>query len=338
MSGHDIFVIGTSAGGLKALTRIVSRLPANLDAALFIVQHVPADYPSLLPQILSDTGSLKTELASDGSAVSGGTVYVAPADHHMLLEPGVVRVVRGPRENNFRPSIDALFRSAARAYRERVVGVVLSGLLDDGTVGLQAIKKHGGITVVQDPKEAEFPGMPDSALRYVEVDYLLNLEQIADLLARAPALPAMPPRNGPRPRKRVGTAADENVELRMDQLDRTGTRTQFTCPTCHGTLWQIGDQEPWRFVCHVGHAFVDTVLLSEQTQSLENALWSALRLMEEKIALIRRMADRRREMHLLESADRFARHAESLEREAQSIRRLVETGLAARQPAQAGDG
>ena len=182
MPGHDIIVIGTSAGGLKALGAILSTLPADIAAALLIVQHLAADKPSILPQILIDVSSLPASHPSDGELIQKGRIYVAPPDYHLLVDQGLMRVVRGPQENRFRPAIDALFRSAARAYGSRVVGVVLTGYLDDGTVGLQAIKKRGGVAVVQDPNEAEYPSMTKSALRYVQVDYCLPLTEISDLL------------------------------------------------------------------------------------------------------------------------------------------------------------
>ena len=170
MPTHDIIIIGTSAGGLKALGAIIGLLPADLNAVIFIVQHLAADKPSILPQILADVGSFPASHPSDGELIQTRQIYVAPPDRHLLANQGSMRVVRGPQENRFRPATDALFRSAARAYGTRTVGVILTGYLDDGTVGLQAIKKRGGVAIVQDPNEAEYPSMVKSALRYVEVD------------------------------------------------------------------------------------------------------------------------------------------------------------------------
>ena len=167
-----MIVIGTSAGGLKALGAIVGALPADIDAVLFIVQHLAADKPSILPQILADVGSLPASHPSDGELIQKGRIYIAPPDHHLLVNQGSMRVVRGPQENRFRPAIDVLFRSAARAYGPRVVGVVLTGYLDDGTVGLQAVKKRGGVAIVQDPNEAEYPSMAKSAMLSVTRVYI----------------------------------------------------------------------------------------------------------------------------------------------------------------------
>lgn len=184
MIGHDIIVIGSSAGGIKALSTIVTNLPADINAAIFIVQHLSANSPSFLPEILGDVGSLPVVHPADEEQFQTRKIYVAPPDYHLLIARGHVRVMRGPQENRFRPAIDALFRSAARTYGPRVLGVVLTGYLDDGTVGLQAIKKHGGVVIVQDPGEAEYPSMPRSALRHVEVDHCPALSEIPALLFR----------------------------------------------------------------------------------------------------------------------------------------------------------
>jgi len=178
MSNRDIVVIGASAGGIEALTKLVRTLPGNLPAALFVVLHMPADIPSLLPEILSRVGALPASHPADGMTITPGQIYVAPPDHHLLVERGYVHLVRGPKENRHRPAIDPLFRSAAKAYCQRVVGVILSGALDDGTAGLLAIKRSGGIAIVQSPEEALYPQMPQSALNHVQVDYCLPVRKI----------------------------------------------------------------------------------------------------------------------------------------------------------------
>lgn len=195
VSRHDIIAIGASAGGVEALTKLVRGLPKDLPAAVFVVVHIPASGTSLLPQILSAQGTLPAVQAVDGQAVEPGRIYLAPPDHHLLLEDSRMRCRRGPRENRTRPAIDPLFRTAAQAYGPRVAGVVLSGTLQDGTAGLSAIKQAGGVAVVQDPQEALFPSMPESALRRVPVDYVLPVPEISPLLARL----ARPPQDGSGP-------------------------------------------------------------------------------------------------------------------------------------------
>ncbi|MBD0340709.1 MAG: chemotaxis protein CheB, partial [Microcoleus sp. Co-bin12] len=273
MPGHDIIVIGSSAGGLKALGAIVGTLPTDIDAAIFIVQHLPADKPSILPQILADVGSLPASHASDGEPIQKGRIYVAPPDYHLLVNQGSMRVVHGPKENRFRPAIDTLFRSAARAYGSRVVGVVLTGYLDDGTVGLQAVKKRGGVAIVQDPKEAEYPSMPKSALRYVKVDRCLPLAEIPHLLVQLSKQPAAEQEAYPMTEEieiESNIAQQQmNTKELLENVEAIGTRTTYTCPECNGSIWQVNNSEPLRFRCHTGHSFTADTFLAEQTQNLE---------------------------------------------------------------------
>lgn len=182
MIRHDIVVIGASAGGLWALEELVADLPADLPAAVFIVVHISARFPSWLPHILQKFAKLPAVHAVDGAAIEAGHIYIAPPDRHLLVKPEYMRVVLGPKENRFRPAIDPLFRTAALAYGKRVVGVVLSGLLDDGTAGLIEIKEQGGVALVQDPQEAMFPSMPQSAIQHAAVDHILPVADIARVL------------------------------------------------------------------------------------------------------------------------------------------------------------
>lgn len=332
MLGHDIIVIGTSAGGLKALGAIVGTLLTDIDAAIFIVQHLAADKPSILPKILADVGSLPASHPSDGEPIQKGRIYVAPPDYHLLVNQGSMRVVRGPKENRFRPAIDALFRSAARAYGSRVVGVVLTGYLDDGTVGLQAVKKRGGVAIVQDPKEAEYPSMAKSALRYVKVDHCLPLAEIPDLLVRLSNQPvaeeeAYPVTEEIEIESKIAEQQMNTQEL-LENVEAIGTRTTYTCPECNGHIWQIGKSEPLRFRCHTGHSFTADIFLSEQTQNLENALWSAARIMEEKVTFLRQMSEQMENYNLQSAATKYEDHATSLDAEVSLIRGILLNGFA----------
>lgn len=332
MPGHDIIVIGTSAGGLKALSTVVSGLPSQINAVLFIVQHLAADMPSILPQILEDVGSLPASHPTDGEKIQIGRIYIAPPDRHLLVNDGVMRVVRGPQENRFRPAIDALFRSAARTYGPRVVGVILTGYLDDGTVGLQAVKKRGGVTVVQDPNEAEYPSMVKSALRYVKVDRCLPLIEIPDLLMHLTSVPAAEEESYPVNKEidiesNIAEQAMNTQEL-LENVEQIGTRTTYTCPECNGSIWQIGTEEPLRFRCHIGHSFTANIFLSEQTKNIENALWSAVRAMEEKVTFSRQMAKRMTSHNLQQAATKYAEHAQSLDEEVSLIRDIILNGFA----------
>lgn len=326
MHGHDIVVIGSSAGGIRALTTLFAALPAHLPATFCVVQHVSPDEPSILPQIISDVGAMAAAHPADGEHIRRGRIYVAPPDHHLLLVDGIVRVARGPKENRFRPSIDATFRSAARAYGPRVIGVVLTGHLGDGTVGLQAIRKRGGLSVVQNPKEAEYPSMPSSALRYVKVDYCVPLAEIPDLLLRLVGEPAAAEELYPLPRdveveSNIAEQHMDSDEL-LDNVEKIGRQTVYTCPECNGVIWQIGDDEPLRLRCHVGHSFTADIFQQLQNEKLENALWTAVRVMDESANFYRDRADHLRQNNLIE-AQRHDEQATKLSAQASALRQLV---------------
>lgn len=292
MASHDIIVIGASAGGVEALRNLVRTLPRNIPAALFVVLHIPVDHPSLLPDILSRAGTLPALHPTDNTAITPGHIYVAPPDHHLIIEIGHVRIVRGPKENRHRPAVDPLFRSAARAYRQRVVGVILSGGLDDGTAGLLAIKRCGGISVVQSPQEALYPQMPQSALHNVQVDYCFPVEKISGLLQTLVYEKAEE-----EPSNEISVELGKEVQITQmeynpsNENELVGKSSVFACPECGGVLWEIQDGNLLRFRCRVGHAFSAENVLAEQLEALDKALWVALRAIEEKVALLRRLAD-----------------------------------------------
>jgi two-component system chemotaxis response regulator CheB len=252
MAGHDIIVIGTSAGGVSALKILVAGLSADLPAAVFIVQHTSAKAPGMLPQILDQVSTVPVAQAIDGEPIRPQRIYLARPDHHLLVTRDQVRVVRGPQENGVRPAIDVLFRSAA-AYGPRVIGVILSG-----TLGLRDVKQQGGIAVVQDPQEAEFPEMPRNALRTVAVDYCLPVAEIPALLGRLIAEPVVD-EEIPMPDTLAVEVQIAEQELTSQELlarvERIGTRTTYTCPECNGTLRQVRPDDTLRFRCHVGHAY-----------------------------------------------------------------------------------
>lgn len=323
MPGRDIIVVGASAGGVDALKHLVQALPADLPAAVFVVLHVPAHGPSVLPKILSRAGPLPAVHAIDGQPIVPGTIYVAPPDCHLVVKPGQVRLTRGPRENSHRPAADALFRTAARAYGPRVVGVVLSGVLDDGTAGLAAVKHAGGLAVVQHPADALYAGMPQSALDHVAVDHVLPVDRIAALLARLAAEPLVVPHPPLTP--------DDVKEADMAELepgavhahDRPGVPSAFGCPDCGGVLWEFHEGELLRFRCRVGHAWSADSLLAQQSDGLEAALWSALRALEEQSTLADRMATRAKTRGYETSAAEFAARARDATVHAEVIRRVL---------------
>jgi two-component system, chemotaxis family, protein-glutamate methylesterase/glutaminase len=327
MPGHDIIVIGASAGGVEVLVALAGALPRNLPAAVFVVLHIPAHSPSLLPEILNRVGPLAAIAAADGMAIEHGHIYVAQPDHHTLVDPGQVRVVRGPKENRHRPAVDPLFRSAAQAYGPRVVGVVLTGSLDDGTAGLHAIKRRGGIAVVQDPNEALYPSMPLSALENVAVDYTLPLSGIGPVLVRLA--------NEPVPAGEVyPVPEDMEMETRLTEMDldtlygeeRAGTPSSFSCPECGGVLWELQDGDLLRFRCRIGHAFTVDSVLAEQSEVVEGALWAALKTLEETVSLSSHMARQAHGRGQDWLARRFAEKVREAEQHAKVIRELLLKG------------
>ena len=320
-------VIGTSSGGVEALRRLARDLPPDLPAAVFVVMHVPEWAPSVLPGILSRAGPLKAVHPEDGDRIEKGRIYVAPPDFHLLVERGRVRLARGPKENRHRPAVDPLFRTAALAYGPRVVGVVLSGALNDGTAGLQAVKQRGGVAVVQDPGDALFSGMPESALEYVGADHCLPMEKIAPLLVRLSGEPAKEEGAYPVP-------DDMELESRIVGLDptaidsdeRPGELSRFTCPECSGPLFEIQSGDLVRFRCRVGHAFTAESMLYDKFEELEKALYAALNTLEESALMADRLAARSHEHQHGHAAARFERRAEDARQQARIIRQVLTEG------------
>ena len=273
MPAMDVIVIGASAGGVEALQTLVSGLPRDLPAAVFIVLHVGA-HPSILPDILKQSSALPVSHAIDKAPIENGNIYVAPPDHHLILSSGHVHVTRGPKENNARPSVNTLFRTAAIAYGNRVAGVVLTGSLNDGTVGLWEIKRHRGIAIVQNPAEAPYPSMPQSALESVEIDYVLKVAEIAPLLSKLAC----------------GSNLEEEMESRPTSALDGALFSGMTCPECRGPLWEQPQQNPKEFVCRVGHRYSFESLVEQHAVATERILWTAVLAVEEEAILAHRAA------------------------------------------------
>jgi two-component system chemotaxis response regulator CheB len=321
---HDIIVIGASMGGVEALTSLVARFPEDLPAAVCVVLHVPASYRSRLPEILSRSGPVPAAHPKDGEPLRTGCIYVAPNDRHLLLEPGRVRVVKGPRENNHRPAVDPLFRSAALAYGARVVGVVLTGALNCGTSGLMAIKSQGGVAVVQDPADAYCADMPRSALEYVTADYCMPLAELGSLLNRLARTPIDSARKR-RPSRVLEQEVGSQV-LGPDAINKppkNADPSHFSCPDCGGVLFEVSEEGLLRFRCRVGHDYTGEALGDGQQSSVDSALWAAVRALEEKAALARRMAARAREHKQSFSLPRYEAQAREAEQHALLVRQVA---------------
>ena len=267
------------------MQKLAERLPADLPAAIFVVLHAWAESRSYLPEILSRAGPLPAFHPQHGDPIAPGKIYIAPPDQHMLLERERILIVHGPRENRSRPAINPLFRSAAAAFGRRTIGVILSGMLDDGVAGLWAVKRCGGVAVVQEPTEAAYAEMPEAALRDVQVDHTLPLAGIAQLLARLVREP-LPPAPAPAvPEEIVLSHEGAKMNGNGPELDAVGKRSLFTCPECNGALWEIDEGGHPHYRCHVGHAYSPRVLGAEQNLVIEQSLWSALRALKESAAL-----------------------------------------------------
>ena len=291
MSSRRIVVVGTSAGGIEALRGLVRELPHAFPAPVCIVMHTAPESSGLLHDILGRAGVLPAVQPADMERLRPGYVYVAPPDHHLIVEPGRLRVTRGPRENRFRPAVDPLFRSAAQVFGPGAIGVVLTGNLDDGTAGLWAIKQLGGIAIVQDPADAECPSMPANAQRHVAVDHVVPLRGIAALLVRltTESLAEIEPPVAPGPVEvEVSIAKGRNpVDAGVQELGRPSS---FACPECHGVLLQVEEGGRFRFRCHTGHAYSAESLRAAIDQGIEGALWKAYRSLEEGGLLMRQLA------------------------------------------------
>lgn len=325
METRNIIVIGASAGGFEALKKLVAGLP-QLQASLFIVWHMSPDIRGVLPQVLNRSGKINAAHAYDGEPIAPNRIYVAPPDRHLLVESGSVRVTRGPKENRFRPAVDPLFRSAAYTYGKRVIGVILSGALDDGTAGLWTIKHRGGLAIVQDPMDAEVPSMPENAMREVEIDYSIPVSEMADLLVR---LSQEEVAESPE----VNMEDDKKIEIEIriaaeesgfeSGIMKFGELTPFTCPDCHGVLSSLKDGNLMRYRCHTGHAYSADSLLTTVTENIEDSLYSAIRGVEESIMLLNHIGDHYAEINQTKLAALYFKKAQEAEQRAQQVRQAV---------------
>jgi two-component system, chemotaxis family, protein-glutamate methylesterase/glutaminase len=322
-----VVAVGASAGGVGALQRLVESLPADLPAAVFVVLHLSPDAASNLPRILGSRSRLPVSNPEDGELIQSGRIYVAQPDHHMLIDGMRISVKKGPKENRFRPSIDALFRSAAYSHRNRVIGVVLSGALDDGTSGLWSIKRFGGTAIVQDPSEALFDSMPLNALEQVEVDHKLAVDRIGPLICRL-LMDDVPPEQFDAPedlaeRTRIEVEVASSANAFRHGIMKHGELTEFTCPECHGSLIKLTEGGSSRYRCHTGHAYTTSALLAGITESVGASLWSVTRALEEAVMLLRNTAQHLSDTGRENDANRMRQEACDTEGRAHALQELA---------------
>lgn len=282
-----IVVIGTSAGGLSALTQLVSQLQSDFPAPIMVVQHISADATgNVLLEALSKNSKLNCARAKKGMSLLPGHLYLAPSDHHLMVdEDGEILVTKGAQENRSRPGIDPLFRSAAVAFGNRVIGIILTGYLDDGTAGMKVIKRCGGTCIVQDPADAEYPAMPQNVLNQIKVDYCVPIAEMGGLLFRLATR---------KTKRQKAIPKDILIEAKiaarilsdLPSVNALGKQVPFNCPGCGGVLWQVDKGSSMRYRCHTGHAYTAASLLAEQTAKIEETMWTALRMFEERKNLL----------------------------------------------------
>jgi two-component system chemotaxis response regulator CheB len=324
---NRLIVVGASAGGVMALQELTAGLPEDLQAAVLIVLHVGA-HRSVLPTLLAKRCPLPVAHAVDNEPIPVGEVRVAPPDHHLVVQNGVLMLNRGPKEHGSRPAIDPLFRTAALAYGPAVVGVVLTGMLDDGTPGLQAIKARGGTAIVQDPGDAFAPSMPSSALRFVEVDHCVPLALMPMLLGSLAAQPATAVASPPLDDdalEREQDVANGNGNV-METLSTFATPSPLACPECHGGLWKVLDSRPERYRCHTGHAYTLRTLQEAMATASDEAGWNALRALQERVIVLEHMESSYESFGDTAEAGRVASARSRLDRQVDVLRTLLEEG------------
>lgn len=322
---HDRIVVGVSLGGVDALQRLLTQLPADFPAAIFVVQHTLAQGPGLLASILDRACAMTVITAQDGLPISNGHVYVAPPDRQLLVDEQEVHLVRGPKENCSCPAIDPLFRSAAAYFGSRTVGVILTGRLGDGSSGLLAVRRCGGKTLVQEAADAFSAEMPTNALHAAEpVDYQLPVADMGAVLQQLASRPVGA--QVPVPKEiQLEVRMAERIQATIEGEEAIGELVPIACPECGGPLWQKDEDRLQRFRCHVGHAFTALSLMARQSEDVEKSLWMTLRVLEERANLLSRMAGHAISRGHVSSASLYTANMPEIRRAADDIRQLLST-------------
>jgi two-component system chemotaxis response regulator CheB len=322
VSPLHVVVVGASAGGLKLLCDLASVLSPSGNVAYFFVIHLSkAELGPFIVDNIRQCSSVPCQLADDGKTIEGGNIYVGVPDMHLIVKEGRMKLSHGAMENRWRPSIDVLFRSAAVAYRENATGIILSGLLQDGTAGMIAIKQCGGATIVQDPRQAEYPDMPRSVLDTMEVDHIIPVNEMGDAIERIID----------QPRKKVTVphmilheaTISENNATHVEDVAVPGTQSRLTCPDCGGVLWELNENGIGRFRCYTGHSYAAEDLDTHQEQKLESTLWVALRMMEERKNLLQNLWDRENQRNMKTLAAMHHKRLEELNHHIGQLRSIL---------------
>jgi len=317
---REIVVVGGSAGAIESLRALVPHLPADLEAAIFVTVHTLPAADGLLPKILTRHGALRAAVAIDGEPILCGRLYVAPPDLHLLIEPGRIRLSAGPKENGHRPAIDPLFCSAARAYDDRVIGVVLSGTLDDGSVGLRVIRHQGGTAIVQDPEEALFPQMPRNA---IEIGHPQHVASAADIAGLIISHAGKPETNGSEAVAMKAQVTSNRQDAITGARDAPGRPSGIACPECHGVLRGATNDESPEFRCRTSHTVAEESLLEAHASHLEASLWAGVRALQEQASLAKHMAGRAKSRGDQPSVARYADRARAAGEHAARMEKLL---------------
>ncbi|HEY9000305.1 MAG TPA: chemotaxis protein CheB [Mucilaginibacter sp.] len=325
MDINSVVVIGGSAGGYQAVADLMAHVPADLDTSFFVVVHVSRkSVGAILVQHIQRNTSYQCSLAKDNEPIKKGHLYVAPPDFHLIIKNGHMRVFRGPHENRWRPSIDVLFRSAAAAYDSNTVGIILSGLLDDGTSGMSAIKRSGGICIVQEPHDAEFDDMPNNVLNNVNVDHSVPVSEMGYVLDDIFSKPFQNKDLKKVPDDvKIESEITERMNTNMNELDKIGVRSNYSCPDCGGALWEMKDDTVPRYRCYTGHVFTGNVLLEKQAEGLEESIWISIRMLEERRNLLKRMAKNPAHSSVIDGDVDMDEKADELEKHIERMKSLL---------------
>jgi two-component system chemotaxis response regulator CheB len=322
MANHDVLAIGTSAGGVEALLSLAKRLPPDFPAAVLVTLHLSSNFDSSLDGILTRAGPLPASFARQGDSMTKGRIFIAPPGRHLLIDGDTLSLGVGPRENNVRPAIDPMLRSAAVCCAHRAIGVVLTGTLGDGASGLWAMNQCGGVTVIQDPKDAAFPEMPLNALNRAKPQHIARLAEMPMLLERLVRQPAGQPVPVPKS-LRYEVEVARSGHSTMNDMDRIGRRSVLACPDCHGTMWEIDEDDLVRYRCHVGHTYADETMSLALEDNLRRALASALRALEERVALADKLREQASQRGHHQVAEHWTNRRQEFEAEADVIRQAI---------------
>jgi two-component system chemotaxis response regulator CheB len=321
----NIIVIGASAGGFRAINQLIANIPDQLPTAIFVVMHMgKQSMPEIILQHIQKNTGFSCVLPSHGDPIKKGHLYIAPRDCHMLLTKGVIHITKGPHENRWRPSIDVLFRSAAAAYDSRTIGIVLSGMMDDGTSGMSAIKRSGGVCIVQEPEEAEFPDMPKNVLNNVDVDYRVPVNDIGYILDDLFAKPQGPMHEIPED-IRIEAAITQNMASNINDMSKIADQSVFTCPECGGGLWAVKNDKAHRYRCHTGHTYNEKLLVETQAEAVEGSVWVCIRMLEERKALLRTVAEHEDQDGHSDEAQQNAAKANDIQQHIDRLKALLVT-------------